>query len=508
MASIFKKKGRGSYFVAYFNADGRRQIRSCKTTDRAAASRIAKKIEADIALRREGVIDATLDRLAVESRRPTAEHLTDFSTELAARGVTEKHREQTKSHIERLLKKAGITALSELSPYAIQAAIGKLRGENRSVGTCNSALRAIKAFSRWLHHDGRLPADLLASLRTKSVDADRTYTRREFSADELEQLVLTTEKGPAILGMGSVDRAMCYRVAAGSGLRANELRSLTPESFNLNADPPTIIVKAGYSKRRQNDLQPISNGLSELLSPWLEKKSAGSSVFALPDKTAKMLHRDLKAARQAWLNEAKTEAAKSYREKSDFLKPLDSNGDVIDFHSFRHGYISSIVNSGASVKVAQELARHSTPVLTIGRYAHARLNDLCGAIESLRIPGADKHPDGERMRATGSLNSLPLRGKSGVQRKRQQSERFSQLQSAAGCESETMCHAVAVASQAAMNATVNDGLRTAASSCETAPGGIRTPDRRIRNPMLYPAELRARARGRLSDLAPQGQRRG
>jgi hypothetical protein len=36
-------------------------------------------------------------------------------------------------------------------------------------------------------------------------------------------------------------------------------------------------------------------------------------------------------------------------------------------------------------------------------------------------------------------------------------------------------------------------------------GEIRTPGPRNRNPMLYPAELRARARGRLSDLARQGQ---
>ena len=37
-------------------------------------------------------------------------------------------------------------------------------------------------------------------------------------------------------------------------------------------------------------------------------------------------------------------------------------------------------------------------------------------------------------------------------------------------------------------------------------GEIRTPDPRIRSPMLYPAELRARAWGRLPDLAGQDQR--
>src|SRR5258708_671226 len=36
-------------------------------------------------------------------------------------------------------------------------------------------------------------------------------------------------------------------------------------------------------------------------------------------------------------------------------------------------------------------------------------------------------------------------------------------------------------------------------------GEIRTPDPRIRSPMLYPAELRARAWARLPDLARQGQ---
>jgi len=37
------------------------------------------------------------------------------------------------------------------------------------------------------------------------------------------------------------------------------------------------------------------------------------------------------------------------------------------------------------VKVAWELARHSTPTLTIGRYAHARLHDLSAALEA--VPG-------------------------------------------------------------------------------------------------------------------------
>ena len=60
------------------------------------------------------------------------------------------------------------------------------------------------------------------------------------------------------------------------------------------------------------------------------------------------------------------------------------------------------MSGGASVKVAQELARHSTPVLTIGRYSHVRLHDLTGALEAL--PASDRNDDREAaaLRATGT----------------------------------------------------------------------------------------------------------
>jgi len=61
------------------------------------------------------------------------------------------------------------------------------------------------------------------------------------------------------------------------------------------------------------------------------------------------------------------------------------------------------VAGGASVKVAQELARHSTPTLTIGRYSHTRLHDLAAALDSL--PGfeaATPLPQRKTMAATGT----------------------------------------------------------------------------------------------------------
>ena len=94
--------------------------------------------------------------------------------------------------------------------------------------------------------------------------------------------------------------------------------------------------------------------------------------------------------------------------ESDFLAYKNAAGEVADFHSIRHTYISGIVASGASVKVAQTLARHSTPTLTIGRYAHARLHDLQGALDGL----PDQSPTIEPgvLRATGTDNAQPSTG--------------------------------------------------------------------------------------------------
>ena len=120
-----------------------------------------------------------------------------------------------------------------------------------------------------------------------------------------------------------------------------------------------------------------------------------------------MLRSDLAAARQEWIGEAATEAEREAREKSDFLAYRNAAGDVADFHATRHTYVSGIVAGGASVKTCQELARHSSPSLTIGRYSHARLHDLQGALESLPSQQADTPAEPERqiLAATGTDDS-------------------------------------------------------------------------------------------------------
>ena len=75
---------------------------------------------------------------------------------------------------------------------------------------------------------------------------------------------------------------------------------------------------------------------------------------------------------------------------------------VADFHATRHTYVSGIVAGGASVNTCQELARHSSPVLTIGKYSHARLHDIAGALDELPdLQPEEPETERQALRATG-----------------------------------------------------------------------------------------------------------
>jgi len=53
---VFKNQGKGYWIIRYTDGSEKRREHSTGTTDRQAAGRIASRLEADPALRRDGVI--------------------------------------------------------------------------------------------------------------------------------------------------------------------------------------------------------------------------------------------------------------------------------------------------------------------------------------------------------------------------------------------------------------------------------------------------------------------
>jgi hypothetical protein len=98
MASIYRRKKGGNYYIAYKVRPGvRKTVKGCK--DRAATEAFARKLEADAMLRREGVIDTRAEKLARWEALPLENHLADFENAMRAKGVTSKHLAATLGYI-------------------------------------------------------------------------------------------------------------------------------------------------------------------------------------------------------------------------------------------------------------------------------------------------------------------------------------------------------------------------------------------------------------------------
>ena len=57
--------------------------------------------------------------------------------------------------------------------------------------------------------------------------------------------------------MSGPDRALAYRLALATGFRAEESRSLTPESFQLDAPHPRIVPRPADEKARRGVEQSV-----------------------------------------------------------------------------------------------------------------------------------------------------------------------------------------------------------------------------------------------------------
>lgn len=375
MAGAFKRKAdrargkAGKWTGWYFSPTGRKKTFT-GTTDKATTERLARAREDEAALIRAGVIDRKKVSARDAAAKPLSEHLEDYRAYLASKDDGAKHVNHTVGVVGRLLASAGIGSIADIQPVAAQTALGLLK---RSARTKNHALGAVRAFCRWAVADKRLETDPLASLKSRYNEAaDVRRKRRDLTVDEFARLVAAAAAGPEYLAhrplksshhetyISGYDRAICYLLAAGTGFRASEIRSLTPESFNLGAEP-TVTVKAAYTKNGREAIQPIRGQLAAELRPWEEGKPRGIPVFNLPEKTAKMLRFDLERAGISY----------------------ETAEGVVDFHSLRGVYVTRLVESGASIKTVQELARHSTVTLTVGRYTRTDDKRKREALEGL-----------------------------------------------------------------------------------------------------------------------------
>jgi integrase len=252
---------------------------------------------------------------------------------------------------------------------------------------------AIRGFTRWLVRLKRIESDPLESLPLVNTAADVRRGRRELAADELRALLAGTRaSGRTFRGLTGEDRFMLYLVAAGTGFRANAMANLTRADFDLGSTTPIVTLPARLAKNRRTKVQPLPADVSNALRVYLAGKPAGTSIWggtwASGCTGAEMLRRDLEAVGIPYAVDG------------------PDGPEYADFHALRHTYLTMLGRNGVDLRTVQELAGHSTPILTAW-YSHRRLYDLAGAVDKLPnlVPVSDAEVIPFRMTGTDSLKA-------------------------------------------------------------------------------------------------------
>ncbi|HZW34904.1 MAG TPA: tyrosine-type recombinase/integrase, partial [Isosphaeraceae bacterium] len=342
MAEKLIKRGKVWYY-RFTDANGKRVMRrGC--TDKRATEEMARAAEIEAAKIRAGLIDPKEAAYRGHEAKPLADHLADWRAFLLGRDRSRRHADEGHARVAKLMTLAKADRLSDLVLTRVQAALAALRDEGLSLRTVHHYARLVKNFTKWAWRDGRTREDLLAHLQPPdNPESDRRRVRRALTVPELARLIEAAESGPVRRQLSGIDRAMLYRITAGTGFRSEEMQSLTPESFDLDGSCPTITVEAADSKRRRRDVQPIQPALASLLRPWLAGRPQSQPVFPV-DRWA--ILEALKADEAA--------AGIAYKNEEGFA----------DFHALRHTYLTLGGQAGIDLRTLQELAGHSTPALT------------------------------------------------------------------------------------------------------------------------------------------------
>lgn len=359
MGSIYprfsKKTGELLRYQILYKDENGKWVYFRAPADKETAKLILFKLEIDVAKRKAGLIDPREEKFRDEGRRPAIEHYQEWQATRIE--CSEKHAKRSGSQVKYLLGVANIDRLSDLTRDKVLIARAKMKRAGLAHGTLNRYMAAIKTMTAWLHSVGRLREDPLAGIEVLNEELDRRWERRSIGGEAIAKLLAATEAAPKHHLLTGPQRALLYRVALSTGLRLNELRTLTAERLRLDGRP-CIQVHVKHAKNRKAAWMPIPAGLAERLKVHMEGVGKGKPVFRFWSRGADMLKRDLKLAG---------------------IPYVDEEGKVFDFHALRGEFATLLDEAGVPMGVRQQLMRHSTPVLT-ARYTRPRDEQHAAAI--------------------------------------------------------------------------------------------------------------------------------
>ena len=355
------KNGHGKLAKHYaqrfrLRSDPPRKVRSVSlvTTDKAVALRRVVEYVEDkvfqIALSRDPRFRTQHGSIAAAVQ--------EYIGNLLAVGNTDKQADLVKGRIRLVIEQAEFIEYAEVDAVRVVKAIKDLqdKGQFKTTATANKYLEAFRAWTRWMLINGRWDRDPLATACKIKGDTSNTRPRTILSQEAFARLLCATRTQPNRRNLSGEQRYWLYLIASQTGLRAQELHSLTPTSFHLDEQPPYVEILNTISKRGKKtgkkdriELQPA---FAEMLRPWLKVHPSDERLWGQSRswwyKAADILRADLDAA----------EIPHRVRTREGWA--------VVDFHSFRGLQVTNAMRTGKPSRVVMKVARLSSEQLWSG----------------------------------------------------------------------------------------------------------------------------------------------
>jgi integrase len=370
MAAVRKKPNAGGKYQGYFKDYLGRRVYFTGTKSRPETIRIAKKLEEKHRLIRLGYMPLPQSANKHRSRDfsdVVAEHL-DWGNTQGGRGGRpwgKTHARHRKSRLLWWIGQIKLDVLGDLEDTLpqVEKALRELKAMGRAGKTLANYAEAISAFCDWCVKRGYLEKDPLHAL--ERFDTSPIETRRALTIDEINRL----------LGVCAHHTRLLFETAFLSGLRANELRSLSTE--DLDVQNGGLHLRAEWTKNRQKGFQPLPRNLMLRLSEFAESGEA-SRIYDI-HYARKDAVRDIPDSPLLYVPTNTARVLDEHLKKAGIPKRTPEG--KLDFHACRNSYITLITESDATLKEAQTLARHSTPQLTMNIYSRVREGRLSEVVE-------------------------------------------------------------------------------------------------------------------------------
>ena len=408
--------------------------------DETAARRVLGELERRGELVKSGVMTAAEDAIADHQSTPLVEQFAEYINHQTAKGLNLDRVKSTRQRLNQIAADCSFRFLADLTGPALEKWMVNRQRAGMSAGSRNGYRDAMVGFANWCVRTGRMISNPFAGVPKADTKVDCRRKRRSMTEGELLQLLDVARRRPLLdamtvrrgdrkgeavanirdevrthLELLGRERALIYKTLVLTGLRLDELRTLTVGQLCLEGELCYLTLDAADEKNREGNSLPIRGDLASDLREWVNDKrqrfcgaatlasngqTAGvipmtltprvelpgdTPLFVVPMGLVRILDRDLKLAG---------------------IAKRDERGRTLDCHALRHTFGTLLSKGGVAPRTAQAAMRHSTIDLTMNVYTDPKLLDVHGALDSLPALPLDTERQSMRhaAKATGTYD--------------------------------------------------------------------------------------------------------